>query len=137
MNPTKMALIAAALLLPAAQALADGGEHSKKEIKLLKDSAAALSSTNPDLSKRLKTYASKEAGEKEETKGQEAETSDKDDINMLKEASSALKTSRPDLSKGLQKFAAKEEREEAKESDEQPMRSGGHEAPQQPVQPGY
>ena len=32
MNPTKMALIAASLLLPAAQALADGGEHSKKEI---------------------------------------------------------------------------------------------------------
>lgn len=116
MNPTKMALFVAALLLPAAQAFA-GGEHSKKEIKLLKDSAAALSSSNPDLSNQLTKYASKEAGEKEETESEQAETSDKQDLKMLRDAASALKESHPDLSKGLRKYASKEEREESEDQE--------------------
>lgn len=119
MTPTKIALFAVALLLPAAQAFADGGrEHGKKEIKLLNDSAAALSSTHPDLSKRLKQYASKESGEKEENESEQAETSAKDDINMLRESADALEKSRPDLCKGLNQYAKKEERERREDSEE-------------------
>ena len=56
---------------------------------------------------------------------------------MLKEASKELKSTRPDLSKGLQRFAEKEEREERDDSEEQPMRSGGHESsPQAPNESG-
>lgn len=119
MNPTKLALFAAALLLPATQAFADGGrELSKKEIKLLKESSAALSSSNPDLSKRLSEYALKESNEKEENENEQAETSEKQDIKMLNDAAAALKDSRPDLSKGLKKYASKEEREQKEESEE-------------------
>jgi len=136
MNPTKMALIAAALLLPATQALADG-EHSKKEIKLLNDSAAALTSSNPDLSNQLRDFASKESGETEENESEQAETSGKEDIKMLRSAADALEKSRPDLCKGLNNYAKKEEREmrvESKEHERSEKAPQSH--PQAPKDPG-
>lgn len=41
-------------------------EHNKADIKLLKDSAAALQQSHPDLAKGLTDYANREAGEQEE-----------------------------------------------------------------------
>ncbi len=43
-----------------------GKEHSEADIKLLKDAAAALGKSNPDLANRLADYANREAGEQED-----------------------------------------------------------------------
>ena len=118
MKPNAIATLVVAMILPVAQALADGGEHSKKEMKLLKDSAAALQTSNPALAGKLKSYATKEAGEKEETESKEAETDEKQDVQMLRDSAAALKTTRPDLAKGLRRYAEKEEKERHEESEE-------------------
>jgi hypothetical protein len=60
----RTSLIAAFVLALAGTSFAK--EHSRKDIKLLDDSAAALSSINPDLSSRLKDYASRESAETSE-----------------------------------------------------------------------
>ncbi len=45
---------------------AEHEEHSTDDIKTLKDAAAALKASNPDLSEKLNKYADREANEKEE-----------------------------------------------------------------------
>lgn len=45
---------------------ADEEEHSKGDIQMLRDSAAALKATNPDLSDRLSKYANREENEAKE-----------------------------------------------------------------------
>lgn len=42
------------------------GEHSKGDIQMLRDSAAALKATNPDLSEKLSKYADRETKEESE-----------------------------------------------------------------------
>ncbi len=46
-------------------------EHSKGDIQMLRDPAAALKATNPDLSEKLSKYAGKEAEEREEAEEHE------------------------------------------------------------------
>jgi len=84
--------------------------HSAKELKMLNDSAAALSSSNPDLSLRLTDFAKKESTEKNGDEMREAGHSD--DVQLLKQAADALRKSHPDLARDLRRYAAREEREE-------------------------
>ncbi len=126
---------ALALLVPASQGLADGHEHSKKSIKLLEDSAAALSSSNPDLSSRLKEYSARESRERESSESEQGEKNESQDIRMLREAAEALKTTRPDLSKWLKRYASQEEREERGELRERSAPSGGQERSRGETQP--
>lgn len=142
MNKTLAVLVISALL-PAAQAFADKGEHSKKDIKLLNDSSAALASINPGLSEKLQKYASKESTEMESREAEKAEAgkgekSEKKDIKMLRDAAKALKPSRPDLAKGLDRYAAKEQKEQREESSGREIRGDmGHEKTESPGGGGY
>lgn len=144
MKPMITTLLALSLL-SVSQAFAARMEHSKKDIKLLNDSAAALASVDPDLSGRLTKYADKEAGEKAEAVKAESKMTMKDDAKLLKDAAAALKASRPDLSKGLDRYAAKESREHRRMSAEpkatapetQPQNAQPTQTPAPPVTPGY
>jgi hypothetical protein len=135
MKITSIVALVAVAVMPA---LAAHMEHGKKEIKLLKDSAAALSSISPDLSGRLKEYAAKETEETEKSEAARSESSAKDDIKLLKDSAAALKSTRPDLAKGLKKFADKESREAKRESSEKerPAPMGTQQENQTPS-PGY
>jgi hypothetical protein len=109
-------LFGALCALPATGFAHGKGMMGKKHVKLLNDSAAALSTSNPDLSSRLKEMASKEGSAKEGkakvSKAAQESAADEDrDVQTLKDAASALKTSRPDLAKGLEKFSKMEARE--------------------------
>src|SRR5438046_697977 len=89
-------------------------DHSAKELKVLNDSATALSSVNPDLSGRLSQFAQKESTEKESDERVEAGHSG--DVQLLTQAADALNGARPDLAKGLRRYAGKESREEGMKS---------------------
>ena len=47
-------------------AFAHGEEHSSADIQILRDAAAALQQSNPELSMKLTKYADREAEEQEE-----------------------------------------------------------------------
>jgi hypothetical protein len=84
--------------------------HDAK-IKLLQDSAAALQTVNPDLSKRLSDLVNEDANKskgqlvsgKEKTAKDTMEWKAKHEAKMLlyKDAAEALAVSHPDLAKGL------------------------------------
>lgn len=97
--------MAAALALAASPAFA-GQEHSRKEIRLINDSAAALQSTHPELSSKLKGYAAQEKGESDRV-----ETDRPEDIQMLRDSAAALESVKPSLARGLRRLASKEETE--------------------------
>ena len=105
----KTAIMLALVAALSAPAMAHG-KHMKKDIKLLNDSAAALESTNPDLSSKLKDLAVREEAVKE-TKTEESVGQDQADVQIIKDSANALRGSRPDLAKGLDRFAIKESRE--------------------------
>jgi hypothetical protein len=115
---TTMAVAFLALALIPAGAQAHDRAHSKSEIKLLKDSAAALAPTDPVLSAKLKDYAAQGAGKKELAEGAQDEAAEQQDIQLLRDSASALKPSRPGLAKGLNRLADKEMKAEKRESSE-------------------
>ena len=99
-----------------------GGKTYKEacaaQIKTLKDSAAALKTSNPALAKGLNDLADKKA----EMMQKWQERKDKYDakINLLKDSAAALKTSNPALAQELQKMSEKKhtEKQEAVENTE-------------------
>ncbi len=128
--------VAVTVLALGLAAYAGAAEHSKKDIKMLNHAAAALQSTNPDLSARLKQYAVKESGEKEEGGRESSEMGQsQDDIQMLRDSAAALETSNPRLSKDLQKFADKEAREHKGTQTESQRPSSGGMGTEQPTAP--
>lgn len=85
-------------------------DPSAKQLKLLNDSATALSSSNPDLSQRLTQFAQKESTEKP---GNEvAEGPQSGDVPLLQQSAEALQASRPDLAQGLRQYADEESKAE-------------------------
>lgn len=94
-----------------------GGKTDKEawtaKIKVLKDSAAALQTSNPALAKGLNDLADKKA-EKIQKK---QERKDKHDarIKLLKDSAAALQTSNPELAKELQKMSEEKHMEPMKE----------------------
>jgi hypothetical protein len=88
-------------------------QHSKSDIQMLNDSAAALADTKPDLSAGLKSIAARESGESEQT-GKETAGVQQQDIKVLQDSADALQGTKPDLSDGLRKFAD-DERQHMKE----------------------
>jgi len=103
-------IVALTTLLPLSQAFA----HSRKDAELLDDSSAALATSHPDLSQRLKRFAVREIGEKESAGRIEMEPQS-EDVQLLKNCAAALRPSRPELSKGLEGLAAREEHERRQE----------------------
>ena len=91
-----------------------GGKLDKEtctiQIKVLRDSAAALKSSNPDLAKGLNDLADKKADELQKWQ----EWKDKHDAKMklLKDSATALQTSNPALAQELQKMGEKKHVEE-------------------------
>lgn len=120
--PVFVALVTG-LLFPAS-AFADG-KHSKEEMKLLNDSAAALSGIDADLSARVKEMASHEKREKKGLeKSAEARAAY---VQSLRDAAAALRATRADLAERLEKFAEKKERGHEKagtRQEETPGRTG-------------
>lgn len=100
---TMIAFLVLGLLFPG---LVRAHGHGKTDIKLFKESAAALEATNPDLAGRLRQCA---AGEKKE--GVETAEAEKKDAELFREAATELKASHPDLAKRLNRVADKETRE--------------------------
>lgn len=115
MKTLTLVTLTALVLAPFSQVGATG-MHGKKKIQMLNDSAAALSSINPDLSGRLKSYADKEASETKESEMSETKATRAQDAQLLSESANALEASRPDLAKKLKKCAAKENKEMKRES---------------------
>ena len=76
-------------------------EACAAQIKTLKDSAAALQTSNPDLAKGLNDLADKKA----EKIQKQQEWKDKHDANkkLMKDSAAALQTSNPALAQELQK----------------------------------
>ncbi|HTL48976.1 MAG TPA: hypothetical protein VL688_13020 [Verrucomicrobiae bacterium] len=85
-------------------------DHTAQEIQTLKDGAAALQSTNPELSGRLKEFANAEANER----GEEEEDEEADqNVALLNDAAAALQGSNTQLAEALKAYAAKESQEES------------------------
>lgn len=104
--------LAALTLMPAAPSFATG----KNEIKVLNESAAALTTIDPVLAARLKKFAAKESGEREEKAGslrRDSAKTDAQEAQLLKDSAAALRPSRPDLAKKLERYS-KEEKVESK-----------------------
>jgi hypothetical protein len=84
-----------------------GSGHQKmmsaSTVKTLKDSAAALQKTNPELSKELTALAD------QHEKGMMKQKAWRDEqIKMVKDSAAALQTSSVDLAKGLNEYADRE-----------------------------
>jgi len=96
-----------------------GGKIDKEtcvaQIKVLRDSAAVLQTTNPTLSKGLSDLADKKAEKMQ--KWQEWQDQHDAKMNLLKDSVAALKTSNPVLAQELQKMTEMKpmEKEEAEE----------------------
>ena len=84
------------------------GNHEAK-VKLLKDSAAALQKSNPDLAKGLNDITDKEAKEIKDWKAKHEAK-----VKLLKDAATALKQSNPDLAKGLEEMSEAKPKQEMK-----------------------
>ena len=84
-------------------------EACAAQIKTLRDSAAALQTSNPDLAKGLNDLADKKA----EMLKKSQEWSDKHDakIKLLKDSAAALQASNPALAQELQKISEKKHME--------------------------
>ncbi len=78
------------------------GEYSQEEIQTLKDAAAKLELTNPDLSDQLNKYADRKENGKEG-----AEENNQHNIKLLNHAAKALHHW-PELVDGLKKIEEKE-----------------------------
>jgi hypothetical protein len=100
---------------------AEEGHHKWKEnmendtakIKLMKDSAAALQKTNPDLAKGLSDWAAGEEKEMQEWKEQKAKHEAK--TKLLNDSALALEKTNPDLAKGLKEMAEKKQKGKVRE----------------------
>ena len=93
----------------AVMASADCG-HQKminaSTVKTLKDSAAALQTTHPDLSKALTALA-----DQHEKAMMQQKTWHENQIKMVKDSAMALQATHPDLTKGLNEYADREMKE--------------------------
>lgn len=105
MKMTTLLAAAALALTSAVPAFAHG--MSKKDVKIINDSAAALQSMDADLSSRLSALASRE----QSVSSKETAAVDSQDAQTLRDGAAKLRDSRPDLSKGLDRIAKKESRE--------------------------
>ncbi len=118
---TGVVLFVLGIVLASAQSSFALNDHSPEEIAVLKDSAAALEKSDPDLSQK---HASNAANEQKEADGSETgETEnmayEEDGVRLLESASEALKDADPGLSSGLARYAEKEKIEiaEARKDD--------------------
>ena len=84
-------------------------EACAAQIKTLRDSAAALQTSNPDLAKGLNDLADKKAEKLQKNQ----EWSDKHDAKkkLMKDSAAALQTSNPALAQELQKMSEKKHME--------------------------
>lgn len=84
-----------------------GGKVDKEawaaKIKVLRDSATALQTSNPDLAKGLNDLADKKAEMAQ--KWQESKAKHEQKMKLLKDSSTALQTSNPTLAQELQKMS--------------------------------
>jgi hypothetical protein len=103
------AVVAAGLIssLPA-QLLAQDAPDVAEDIKMLRDSAQALKSSDPELSNKVNIYADMEQEELLGREGTEGEAA------MLKTAARKLEKTNPELAGRLNAFADKEIRIEQK-----------------------
>ena len=87
-------------------------EACAAQIKTLRDSATALSASNPDLAKGLNELADKKAEKLQKNQ----EWSDKREAKMklVKDSAAALQTSNPALAQELQKMSEKKNVEKGK-----------------------
>ena len=91
---SSMAIAFLALALMPAGARAHDRTHSRSEIKLLKDSAAALEPTNPELADRLKECAAKGSLKKDAAEAAEDERSEKaekSEAQLFRDSAAALR----------------------------------------------
>jgi hypothetical protein len=95
-------------LVLASAGLAQAHGHGKQDIKLMREAAAALETTSPDLSARLKDCADGATKKGTPSMTEQAELREAD---LFRDSAAALKDSRPDLSKRLNRVADKEIRE--------------------------
>ncbi len=113
-------------------------EYHQAQIKLLQDSAAALKSSSPKLSKALSKFAHEEEEEigearEKEVEGKKEEKDEKHaqaNIQVLRDSAKALKASNPELSAGLIKIADDEAKEELSEQQEDSNEMGTEEKEQ-------
>ncbi|MEI7750530.1 MAG: hypothetical protein WCJ71_00435 [Candidatus Omnitrophota bacterium] len=87
--------------------------HSREELKILNDSAAALKKINPALTEKMVKYA---AEEEKESKGianvnDDSVENEKAGVAFLRNVAKVLKVSDPELSNGLTRYAEKEDEE--------------------------
>ena len=86
--------------------------------KVLRDSAAALQTSNPQLAASLSKIASEEINDKE-SKGEEAlEEHDRQFVKVLQDAAAALQTSHPELAKRLTEYVKDEMNDKEKDEEE-------------------
>ena len=91
-----------------------GKENHEAKGKLLKDAAAALQATHPDLAKGLSDCADAKVKEAQEWK-----TNHEAKIKLLTDSAAALQQSHPDLAKGLQEMAAAKHKTEIEKAIEE------------------
>ncbi len=108
MKVFKPLLVTLLFLIPAfagSVPVSDAHEPTPAEIQNLKDAAAALKDSNPDLSVKLANYVDQASGG--------GEWEEAADIQWVREAAVILKLSNPRLSAALTVFAQKETAEMA------------------------
>jgi len=91
----------------------EGKENEEVKIKLMKDSAAVLQQSKPDLAKGLSEWAADEEKEAQEWKEKKAKHEAK--TKLLTDSATALGKANPDLAKGLKEMA--EKKHECKKSE--------------------
>ena len=91
-------------------------EDSGAQIIVLKDSAAALQTSNPALAKGLSDLADKKAADMQ--KWQDWKDQHAAKVKLLQDSASALQTSNPALAKELQKMSEKKKYMEKEEAGE-------------------
>ena len=92
-------------------------EASATQIKVLRDSATALQTSNPTLAKGLNDLADKKAEKMQ--KSQEWKAQHEAKMNLLKDSSAALQTSNPALAKELKKMSGKKHHMAKEEAEEE------------------
>lgn len=92
-------------------------EAAGAQIVVLRDSAAALQTSNPALAKGLSDLADKKAAEMQ--KWQDWKDQHAAKVKLLQDSSSALQTTNPALAKELQKMSAKKHHMEKDEAEEE------------------
>ncbi len=98
-------------------------------VKLLKDSAAVLQKSNPEIAGRLSRFSNEEANEdakekndeineKDEKTDQTKDSDREEHKKLLRDAAAALKQSHPDLAQSLTKSVDQEKKDDNEDQEE-------------------